>query len=373
MKQGMPGEAAAELDRVTVAETALSHGVAETGDLILRGHRLGDLVGVRSYEEVAALLWDGELPGRMGAAALGAARHEAFRRFAPLFAAAPHGFDGLSVVETQRFLLASLSQTAMTPLLLVGAAGVAAAAGMRLAMGRVPVEPDPALPHAADLLRMIHGRTPGDEERDGLDVYLVSMIDHGVSASTFAARVVASTGAGLAAAAVAAHGALQGPLHGGAPSLVLDMLDAIGTPEQADAWIAGALARGERLMGFGSRAYRIRDPRADILKTALLKLGRRTDGRVDFAEAVERAALKAMAAKRPDRVLQTNVEFYAALLLEALGVPRGGFTPMFAAARSAGWAAHVREQERTGRMLRPKTRYAGPVPRPSEETQDAGA
>lgn len=372
MGQEALGKAAAAVGDEGIGQlrlrTALSDGVSETGAVILRGHRLEDLVGHRSFEEVAALLWEEEWPGVMSAPALGAARLEAFQRFTPLFTATAGLMPaGLTVVEAQRFLLASLPHAAMTPLLLVGASGVAAAVATRLFAGLDPVAPDPALSHAADLLRMIRGRSArgggtDDTERAGLDRYLVSMIDHGVNASTFTARVVVSTGAGLVAGAVAALGALQGPLHGGAPSLVLDMLDAIGEAGRAEAWITQALGRGERLMGFGSRAYQVRDPRADLLKAGLLALGPRVDERVAFAEAVERAALSVMAARRPDRSLHTNVEFYAALLLEAVGVPRDAFTPMFAAARSVGWAAHAREQERTGRMLRPTSRYVGPEP-----------
>lgn len=214
---------------------------------------------------------------------------------------------------------------------------------------------------------MIHGATAGDAETRALDRYLVAMVDHGVNASTFTARVVASTGGGRSAAAVAALGALEGPLHGGAPGLVLDMLDVIGEADRAEGWVGAALVRGERLMGFGSRAYRIREPRADIMKDGLLALqrsgaSRMPEGRLAFAEAVERTVPSVMASRRPDRTLHTNVEFYAALLLEAFGVPRAGFTPLFAASRAAGWTAHVREQERTGRMLRPTSRYVGPPP-----------
>lgn len=351
------------MERISAAETSLSGGDPATGEMVMRGHRLPDLID-RSYEEVVAILWDAEIPAQMGPDALGAARCDAFARLSPRFAAMP---SDLTVIEIQRCLLALLPGAAMTPLLLVAGTAVAAASAIRLVHGQTPMAPDRSLPHAADLLRMIHGAAAGEAETRALGRYLVAMADHGVNASTLTARVVASTGGGLSAAAVAALGALEGPLHGGAPGLVLDMLDAIGEADRAEDWVAAALDRGERLMGFGSRAYRIRDPRADIMKDSLLALqrsgaSRAPEGRLAFAEAVERTVLSVTASRRPDRPLHTNVEFYAALLLEALGVPRAGFTPLFAASRAAGWAAHVREQERTGRMLRPTSRYVGPPP-----------
>jgi citrate synthase len=203
---------------------------------------------------------------------------------------------------------------------------------------------------------------PGDaDEVQAFETYLVTVIDHGLNASTFAARVVASTAAGLPSAVVAALCALKGPLHGGAPGPVLDMFDAIATPANAAAWIASALKRGERLMGFGHRVYRVRDPRASVLKTAVAKLKGRAN-RIAFAEAIEAAALRALKDFKSERRLDTNVEFYTALLLEALAIPREAFTPVFALARTAGWIAHIREQEAGGRLIRPQSRYVGPWP-----------
>jgi citrate synthase len=199
-----------------------------------------------------------------------------------------------------------------------------------------------------------------------LDQYLVTVADHGLNASTFAARVVASTGAGLTSAAIAALSALKGPLHGGAPGPVLDMLDAIGAPEHAAAWLEHSLARGERLMGFGHRIYRVRDPRADALRAALQALGRQRgapSARLALAEVVELAALSLLRRAKPQRPLDTNVEFYTALLLEALEIPRDGFTCLFAAGRIGGWVAHAREQVLHGRLIRPQSRYVGPAPR----------
>jgi citrate synthase len=174
--------------------------------------------------------------------------------------------------------------------------------------------------------------------------------------------VVASTQAGILSSVVAGLCALKGPLHGGAPGPVLDMLDAIGSLENADAWLDAAMARGERLMGFGHRIYRVRDPRADVLKAAVGGLKGKKDNRIAFAEAVEATALKVLERRKPGRRLDTNVEFYTAVLLDALGIPREGFTPLFAAGRTAGWVAHAIEQSRTGRIIRPQSRYVGAWP-----------
>src|SRR5690606_3314872 len=190
-----------------------------------------------------------------------------------------------------------------------------------------------------------------------------TVMDHGMNASTFTARVVASTGAGLVGAVVAAYAALTGPLHGGAPEPVLDMLDAIGTPERAERWIDDALARGERLMGFGHRIYKVRDPRADVLKGALERLDP-SDEKLALGRAVEAAAVAALRRHKPGRKLETHVEFYTAMLLDALGIPRAAFTPVFAVGRVVGWTAHALEQRRGGRLIRPASIYVGRVPIP---------
>jgi citrate synthase len=195
-----------------------------------------------------------------------------------------------------------------------------------------------------------------------LETYLVTVADHGLNASTFAARIIASTRAGLFSAVVGALCAFKGPLHGGAPGPVLDMLDAIGSFDNIRPWLADALARDERLMGFGHRVYRVRDPRADVLKATASAL-RGGENRIRFAEAVEAHALTLLAQYKPGRQLDTNVEFYTALVLEALAIPRDSFTNVFAIGRVAGWSAHVLEQERIGRLIRPQSRYIGPEPR----------
>jgi citrate synthase len=223
------------------------------------------------------------------------------------------------------------------------------------------------LDHASDYLRMVTGGAPVDHAR-ALDAYLVTVIDHGMNASTFTARVVASTGSDLVSSVVAAIGALKGPLHGGAPGPVLDMLDAIGEPARAEAWLEGELAAGRRLMGMGHRIYRVRDPRAAVLERALERLeatGRHSSSaasRLALARAVERAAEGVLQKRHPDRALKANVEFYTAVLLDAVGLPRTLFSPTFAVARAAGWCAHVAEQRAHGRLIRPASRYVGKMP-----------
>jgi citrate synthase len=347
------------LDDVIAAETVLSHVDGEAGRLILRGHDLEELAGRLSFEDAVALLWGDLVPDTHDlTASLGAARVRAFECFRPVLPA----LTGLAPIEGMRLLLASLSDAEEShAVLATAAAGVAASAAIRAGTGETALAPDPHLSHAADVLRMIRGTAVGATEVAALETYLVTVLDHGLNASTFTARVVASTAAGLLSAVVAGLCALKGPLHGGAPGPVLDMLDAIGTPENADAWLDEAIARGERLMGFGHRIYRVRDPRADVLKSAVARLNGR-DNRVALAEAAEVAALRALARHKPGRRLDTNVEFYTALLLEALQIPRAGFTPIFAAGRTAGWVAHAIEQERAGRIIRPQSHYVGPWP-----------
>jgi citrate synthase len=192
-----------------------------------------------------------------------------------------------------------------------------------------------------------------------LDAYLVTVVDHAMSASTFTARVIASTASDLISAMVGAVGALKGPLHGGAPGPVLDMLDAIGAPDRAEAWLARELAAGRRIMGMGHRVYRVRDPRAAVLEEAVRPLA---SPRLELARAVERAAARILRERKPDRSLAANVEFYTAVLLDAVGLPREQFSATFAVSRIAGWSAHVLEQRRTGRLIRPASHYTGKMP-----------
>jgi citrate synthase len=248
---------------------------------------------------------------------------------------------------------------------IVETVAVFAAAWSRHAHGLPPVPPDPSRSHAADYLRMVTGNAPGEELARAIDAYFVTVVDHGMNASTFTARVIASTGSDMVSAVTGAIGALKGPLHGGAPGEVLAMLDAVGSSERAEAWVARELSSGRRIMGMGHRIYRVRDPRAAVLEAEVKRLhsaGAKIESglaRLDLARAVETAAERQLAQLHPGRPLRANVEFYTAVLLDALGIPRAAFSPTFAASRVVGWCAHVREQRETGRLIRPSSRYVG--------------
>jgi len=353
MKSGM--------DDVIAAETLLSHVDGEAGRLVIRGHDLEALAGQVGFEQAARLLWDDivETGDTDLATRIGQGRAVAYAHFAPLSGR----LEGLAPIEAMRLFLSAIADESAlaTPAGLLGATGTAAAMAIRAAAGEPAIVPDPAAGHAVDILRMAAGTQPAPEAARALDAYLVTVIDHGLNASTFAARVVASTRAGWVSAVIAALCALKGPLHGGAPGPVLDMLDAIAESGDIRAWLASELQSGRRLMGFGHRIYRTRDPRADVLKAALRRLGGAT-ARVALAEQVESAALDLLAERKAGRRLDVNVEFYTALLLDAVGLPRAGFTPIFAAGRAAGWLAHAAEQQASGRLIRPRSRYLGPMP-----------
>jgi citrate synthase len=354
------------LDGVVAAETVLSEVDGAAGRLIIRGRSLDELAGRTRFEDLARLLLDGFFDGLPAdlASAIGRARSAVFDEVPAL----DTGLLDRTPIEAVRALTARLADgdDLETALRLLAAPAVFTAAVLRGQAGLAPIAPNPDLPHAADILRMIRGEAPKAAEAEALDAYLVTVSDHGLNASTFAARVVASTRAGLTSAVLAGISALKGPLHGGAPGPVIDMLDAIGEPANAHAWLEAAVRRGDRLMGFGHRIYRVRDPRADALKAAVRRLDaafERGPGRLAFAEAVEAAALEILRASKPDRPLDTNVEFYTALLLEALGLPPSAFTCAFAMGRTAGWLAHAREQATGGRLIRPQSHYVGPMPK----------
>jgi citrate synthase len=351
------------LDGVAAAETVLSHVDGERGELIIAGERVGDLVRQTGFEGVTARLWSGGTGQPVGEAsvraALGAARERAFARLPDLLGST----RGLSIVDGFRAAIAGLRAESGSPheATTVGAFAVIAGALVQRAGGGDPIAPDPTASHAADTLSMVLGRKPDAREVAALDAYLVTVCDHGMNASTFATRVVASTQADLFASVTAGYCALTGPLHGGAPEPVLEMLDAIGSRARIKPWVDGALARGERLMGFGHRIYRVRDPRADVLKSAIERLA--VNGtHLPFAGEVEAYIREALRREKPDRPLDTNVEFFTAILLDALAIPRQAFTPIFAVARAAGWTAHACEQQRAGRLIRPSSAYIGPMP-----------
>ena len=352
------------LDGVPAAETVLSHVDGEHGELIIAGEHVRDLAGKSSFEGVTARLWNAATGKTLSEAnvraELGAARERAFARLPELLPAT----RGMSIVDGTRAAVAGLRAEAGLEheATIVGAFPVIAGALVQRAKGREPVAPDPTLGHAADTLSMLRGCRAEPREVTALDAYLVTVCDHGMNASTFATRVVASTQADLFAAVTAGYCALTGPLHGGAPEPVLEMLDAIGTRERIQPWVDDALSRGERLMGFGHRVYRVRDPRADVLKGAIERLA--AEGAdLPFAGEVEAYIRQALRRKNPERPLETNVEFFTAILLDALAIPHQAFTPIFAVARAAGWTAHACEQQRTGRLIRPSSSYVGAAPK----------
>ena len=354
------------LENVIAAETVLSDVDGLAGKLIIRGLPLDAIAARLSYEEALALLWNGFFPAlpRDLQRPLGKARAEVFADAQPHIAAVAD----LTVFDAMRVLMARLPDGADLPsaLRIAAAPGTLLAALLRQRAGGKLLPPDPDFGHAADILRMLRGEEVSRDLAAGLDAYLVTVIDHGLNASTFTARVIASTEAGLSSSVLGALGALKGPLHGGAPGPVLDMIDAIGTAGNAAPWIEAELNAGRRLMGFGHRIYRVRDPRADALNAAISRLkkaGVVDAARMELATQIETTALAALKRHKPDRPLQTNVEFYTALLLEALGLPRDAFTAVFATGRVGGWIAHAREQGESGRLIRPKSRYVGPLPK----------
>ena len=346
------------LDGVVAAETILCLTDSARSMIWVRGVPLPTLLAEHGFEGTVALLWDGfagEDLTRAGIrAALGAARAAAFAdlgRWMPLA-------TGASVYEGLRLGLAAQPDNSQ-PTDLVGATTVAVAALLRAQRGLPPVAPDPALSTAADLLRMFHGAPAQASAIDALDTYFTAMAESGLSASSFTARVVASTRASLASAVLGAWGAFTGTLHGGAPGPTLDMLEAAEAAPDLDAWIEEKLRSGARLMGFGHRVYSGNDPRAEAMRASMRRLGQLAR-RLDSATRVETAVAAAIERVKPGRKLPPNVEIMAALLLDAVGFPRDGFTPVFAVCRVAGWLAHAMEQQKTGRMIRPTSAYVGP-------------
>lgn len=362
----MNSPSASGLDGIVVAQTALSEVDGERGKLVIRGYTVEDLVERATFEDVCGLLWNAAWPspGEREAlrAALSEARQQAFTLVSSL-GEALKSTDGMEALRAAVGHLRAVDQHA-DRLRLTGAIPVFAAAWARARVGQPAVPPQLSLSHAADYLQMLTGQLPEAPRVAALDAYLCCVVDHGMNASTFVARVVASTGSDLVSAVVAAIGALKGPLHGGAPGPVLDMLDAIGHPGRARAWLQAELEADRRVMGMGHRIYRVRDPRAAALERAMSELERtETDGeRLALARAVEREAERQLTERHPERRLRTNVEFYTAVLLDAIGIPRTLFAPTFAASRVVGWCAHVDEQRHVGRLIRPASNYVGPAP-----------
>jgi citrate synthase len=346
------------LEQVVACETRLSHVDGEKGQLWLRGLTLEQAVNSLDWQGLIGLLWQDLLPVPTQAE-FGLARAQAFEQLAPFW---PH-LQNLKAFEALRAGLDLLPGEPQACDLL-SASQVLLAGWLRLQSGQSPLSPAPEIEAVTDFGRMITGTIPDSSWVQALTCYWISVSDHGLNASTFAARVIASTRSDLRSAVLGALGALKGPLHGGAPGPVLDMLDAIGSSERARPWLEAELAAGQRLMGFGHRIYRVRDPRADVLRQALQAWqnndANHNNTRLALARSVESTALEILAAHKPERKLETNVEFYTALLLESLGFEREVFTPLFALGRLVGWTAHISEQNLYGRLIRPQSRYIGP-------------
>lgn len=361
------------LEGVVFAETRLSHVDGQAGRLILAGHPIEEIAPRASFEEALLLLRHGRLPEPAEIAALQqdlAARRnlpaltrvlleEAAAQQVPAMDALRLAVDSLALVlpaepeSTLPFPKEGLAVLARLPLLI--------AAIYRLGRGETLLDPRPELSTAAQLLYLMDGKIPSPERVRALDTYLVTVCDHSSNASTFTLRVITSTRSDLLSAIVGAIGALKGPLHGGAPGPALDTVFEIGSADRAESVLRAKLERGERLMGFGHRVYKVYDPRAKVLAAAAEALFAADADRELYALArhVEQTALRLLAEHKPGRSLQTNVEFYTALLLHGLGLPTSLFTPVFALGRCAGWIAHAREQEEENKLIRPSLRYVG--------------
>ena len=354
------------LDDVTVGRSKIAWVGGETGDLVLRGFDIRGLVPGLPYESVVHLLLFGDPPDVDPSPEV----VTALRTYRPVPPAIEHLVDaipaGLPPLEALRTILSALGDgtygyppTLEEGFRLIARTPVLLARFVRRSKGERPVGPREDLGHAANVLWMLTGADPQPKKVAALEGYLDLLADHGMNASTFALRVAISTQSDLISAATAALGTLKGPVHGGAPSRVSEMLNAIGSPDRAEAWISERLARREVLYGFGHRAYKTEDPRAVVLHEIARQVA--DPNRLRLAEGVERAALRALRETRPNARLYTNVEYYSAVVLEAVGLPPELFTPTFAVARTAGWAAHALEQAADNRLIRPDVEYIGPA------------
>lgn len=358
------------LEGVVAAQTRLSHVDGQHGELILAGYALEEVASTLSFEAMVHLLWYDRLPTSVEVIHL----HSELARWRAL---PPALLDLLqSAARTNRPAMDALRMAAGAIDLDLPASALddgtlghvllariptVVAAYWRLQQGAAPIAPDPALGHAANYLYMLTGSVPNAARVRGLETYLNTVIDHGLNASTFTARVIIATRSDLVSAITGAIGALKGPLHGGAPGPALDMVFAIGEATRAEAYLRAKLETGERLMGFGHRIYKVRDPRAEVLAAAARDLYA-ADGDMalyTLAGAVEETAVRLLAEFKPGRNLQTNVEFYTALLLHGLALPTDLFAPTFAVGRVAGWIGHAWEQIATGRLIRPASQYIG--------------
>jgi citrate synthase len=357
------------LEGVVAAATRLSHVDGEAGVLTLAGYAVEDLAPHAAFEEVAHLFLYGRLPepGERARFAEQLAERRALPEIAieVLRAAAAVSAPPIDALRMAAPLLSLGREDDPLNDAIAAIASFPTIVGSywRLRNGLLPVPVRTDLSHAAHYLYQLSGVEPAPERARALETYLNTVCDHGLNASTFTARVIVSTHSDVISAITGAVGALKGPLHGGAPGPALQMVFDIASPERAEPFIRAMLDRGERLMGFGHRIYRVRDPRADVLARAAERFYTSDGDRqlYDLARAVEAAALRVLRERKPDRRIDTNVEFYTALLLHGLDVPVELFTPTFAAGRVVGWSAHCLEQLREGRLIRPQSTYIGPV------------
>ena len=371
---GTPKATPRGLDGIVAARTRLSHVDGQAGKLIIGGYELSELAGRVSFEGVAHLLWHGRLPSpdeltslRREIAGLRALPDEAMQvvrnaaRTPPIdalrMACATLSLDlpNPDGITRDEDLQAAKRLTARFPTIV--------AAHARLSAGKEPIASRADLPHAANFLYMVHGKEPDPIAARAIDTYWVTVIDHGMNASTFAARVIASTRSDMVSAVTGAIGALKGPLHGGAPGPVLEMLKDIKSADRAEPWVRDELGAGRRIMGFGHRVYKVRDPRAEVLSKAADAMSNAAlENRklFDLARSVEQTVLKVLEEVKPGRNLRTNVEFYTALVLQALGLDPRSFVATFACGRVAGWCAHVIEQHAEDHLIRPQSEYIGP-------------
>jgi citrate synthase len=360
------------LEGVVAAETRLSSVDGQAGELIIAGFPVEELAAKASFEETVYLLWYDTLPDiealNQFRQRLNKQRSLPKATLALLQAAADAGVGTMDALRMAASSL-SLNGPAGSPsgdpeqdaLTLVASFPTIVAAYWRLLQDQEPIPPRSDLVHAANYLYMLSGEAPSPEQVRGLETYLNTVVDHGLNSSTFTARVIISTQSDMISAVVGALGALKGPLHGGAPGPALDMVFEIGEVAKAETYLRQKLAQGERLMGFGHRIYKVRDPRAEVLSAAAERFYR-ADGNMELynlVREVEKIAVALLAEYKPGRNLQTNVEFYTALLLHGLGLSTELFTATFAIGRVGGWTAHAFEQQRTGRLIRPQSIYTG--------------
>jgi citrate synthase len=350
------------LKGVVAGETQLAMIDGAEGRLQYRGYPIGEIVERGSYAQVAELLWTGEWRpnAHLAAAPLPPAVLAVLRSLPPTTNPMDALRTGISAWGAEQGTI--WPPTVQQARALTAAAPSILAAFARIRDGQEPIDPDPALGLAPAFLYQLRGERPDEAAARALDAYFVVGAEHGFNASTFTARVIVSTHSDIASAVAGAIGALKGPWHGGAPSEVVDQLHEMGSVDQAEAWIRATLARGDRLMGFGHRVYRAYDPRAAALRSVAERMAGMA-GWLEKAVAVEEIALRILAEHKPDYPIKTNVEYYAAAVLQGVGLAPNLFPGTFALARHAGWTAHALEQAEADVLIRPDVRYTGPEER----------